>query len=116
MTSQTALTPGAPGNRPTYNNQVVTKFLDRDTNSTTTRSSSATVTVPTGATVVFAELSWLGTTQLSGNTGITLPPQKGGWDPNICTQPMKVSIGDDQHYVAVQPDQGTSIQPGQPAS
>ncbi len=113
---QTALTPGAAGSRPTYNNQVITRFLDRDTDPSTTRSSSATVTVPTDARVVFAELSWLGTTQLSGNPGITSSPAQGGWDANIWMDPMKVSIGDDQHYVSVQPDQGTSIEPGQPAS
>jgi uncharacterized repeat protein (TIGR01451 family) len=110
----TALAANPPG--PTYNNQVVTKFLDRDKNSGTTRSSSATVSVPTGATVVYAELWWLGTTELSGNPGITDPPQSGGWDPSIYTQPMKMSIGDDQHYVTVQPDQGTSIQPTQPGT
>ncbi len=66
--------------------------------------------------MVYAELSWLGTTQLSGNTGITLPPGQGGWDPNIYTEPMQVSIGDDVHFVSIEPDQGTSIEPGQPAS
>lgn len=34
----------------------------------------------------------------------------------IYTLPMKVSIGDDQHYVSVTPQRGTSIQPGSPAS
>jgi uncharacterized repeat protein (TIGR01451 family) len=103
----TALT--NPAGRPFYNNQVIQKFIDRDSNPGTARSSSATLTVPDGARVVFAELSWLGTSQKSANPDIV-------WDPNIWQQPMKVSIGDDQHYVSVTPTRGTSIQPGSPAS
>ena len=59
--------------------------------------------------MVFAELSWLGTSQKDGNPNIV-------WDPSIYTLPMKVSIGDDQHYQSVIPERGTSIQPGSPAS
>ena len=93
-----------------YNNQVIQKYLDRDANSGTHASSSATVTVPAGAQVVFAELSWLGTTQKDTE------PCTSVWDPNIWMSPMKMSVGDDQHYVSITPDQGTSIMPGSPAS
>ena len=92
-----------------YNNQVIQKYMDRDTNSATHASSSATVNVPAGAKVVFAELSWLGTTQKDQNPALV-------WDPNIWMSPMKMSVGDDQHYVSINPDQGTSIMPGSPAS
>jgi uncharacterized repeat protein (TIGR01451 family) len=113
-----ALSGSGFGSRPTYNNQVITQYLNRATNPgtggvpgsiTLANSSSATVTVPSGATVVFAELSWLGSTQLAGNPGIDRPPAQGGWDPNIWMQPMKVSIGDATHFDSVQPDQGTSV-------
>jgi uncharacterized repeat protein (TIGR01451 family) len=103
----TALT--NPGSRPFYNNQVIMKYLDQDSNGSTHASSSAVVHVPQNAKVVFAELSWLGTSQASVNPNID-------WDPDIWTQPMKVSIDDDQHYQTITPDQGTSIQPGSPAS
>ena len=65
---KTALT--NPGGRPFYNNQVIMKDLDRDTNSATQTSSSATVTVPAGAKVVFANLLWLGTSQANVNPSI----------------------------------------------
>ncbi len=125
ITTALGLVSSNPTNLPFYNNMVITKYLNRATNPgsggvagsiTTTDSSSATVTVPTGATAVFAELSWLGTTELSGNSGITQPPANGGWDPNIYTEPMKVSIGDDTHFVSVTPQRGTSIQPGSPGT
>ena len=98
-----------PQNLPFYNNETIQKFLDRDTNSTTTRSSSATVTVPAGATAVYAELEWLGTSQASPNPNIV-------WNPNIWQMPMRMSVGDDQHYASISPNQGTSIMPGSPAS
>ena len=88
---------------------MIQKYLDRDANSGTHASSSATVTVPAGAQVVFAELSWLGTTQKDTNPHLQ-------WDPNIWMSPMKMSVGDDQNYVSITPDQGTSIAPGSPAS
>ncbi len=103
----TALT--NPGNLPFYNNQVIQKDLDRDSNPATATSSSATVKIPPGGRVVFAELSWLGTSQKDANPNIV-------WNPSIYTLPMKVSIGDDQHYQSVTPQRGTSIQPGDPAS
>jgi uncharacterized repeat protein (TIGR01451 family) len=103
----TALT--NPGNLPFYNNQVIQKYVDRDANPNTYASSSATVTVPNGATVVFAELEWLGTSQASPNPNIV-------WNPLIWQQPMLMSVGDDQHYVSITPGQGTSIEPGTPAS
>jgi uncharacterized repeat protein (TIGR01451 family) len=103
----TALT--NPGGLPFYNNQVIQKYLDRDSNPATYASSSATVNVPAGAHVVFAELSWLGTSQVSGNPNIQ-------WNPLIYQQPMEMSVDDDQHYVSVDPDQGTSIEPGSPPS
>jgi uncharacterized repeat protein (TIGR01451 family) len=79
---------------------------------TLTNSSSATVSVPTGATVIKAELSWLGSTQLAGNNPPPGFPGQSiitGWDPNIWQEPMKVSVGDDTHFVSVEPDQGTSV-------
>jgi uncharacterized repeat protein (TIGR01451 family) len=119
------------GNRPTYNNQVVQRYLNApDTNTppvppgvggvpgtfTPTNSSAATVSVPTNARVVFAELSWLGSTQLSGNNPPPgFPPSTTivtGWDPNIWMEPMDVSIGDNTHFVSVEPDQGTSVTAG----
>ena len=103
----TALT--NPGNLPFYNNQVIQKDLDRDSNPATSTSSSATVKIPPGGRVVFAELSWLGTSQKDANPNIV-------WNPSIYTLPMKVSIGDDQHYQSVTPERGTSIEPGDPAS
>jgi uncharacterized repeat protein (TIGR01451 family) len=104
----TALGTPSPS-RPFYNNQVIMRNMDRDTNPNTTTSSSATVNIPAGATVVFADLNWLGTSQASPNPNIQ-------WNPNIYTQPMKLSIDDDQHYSTIFPTRGTSIQPGQPAS
>lgn len=44
-----------PNNWPFYNNQVITRYLDRDNNAATHASSSATVTVPAGAHVVYAQ-------------------------------------------------------------
>jgi uncharacterized repeat protein (TIGR01451 family) len=104
----TALATPAPS-RPYYNNQVIMQNLDRDSNPNTSTSSSATVNVPSGATVVFADLMWLGTSQASPNPNIV-------WNPNIYTQPMKLSVDDDQHYATIYPTRGTSIQPGSPSS
>jgi uncharacterized repeat protein (TIGR01451 family) len=104
----TALASPSPS-RPFYNNQVIMKNLDRDTNASTSTSSSATVNIPSGASVVFADLMWLGTSQASPNPNIQ-------WNPNIYTQPMKVSIDDDQHYTTIYPTRGTSIRPGEPTS
>jgi uncharacterized repeat protein (TIGR01451 family) len=92
----------------TYNNQVIMQNLDRDNNPATATSSSATVNVPADAKVVFAELQWMGTSQASPNPNIV-------WNPNIYTEPMKLSVDDASHYVTVNPDRGTSIRPGFPA-
>ncbi len=100
-----------PDNLPFYNNQVTTKFLNRapDPNVSTFSSSSATVDVPAGAVVVEAELSWLGTSQANVNPDIA-------WNPDIWKDPMLMSVGDDQHFVSVTPEQGASIMPGSPAA
>lgn len=101
---------GSPSpSRPFYNNQIIQKNLDRDSNPDTDTSSSATVNVPLDAKVVFADLMWLGTSQKDANPNIV-------WNPNIYTEPMKLSVNDDQHYQSIVPDRGTSIQPGSPAS
>ena len=88
ITAGLGLVSSNPTNLPFYNNMVITKYLNRATNPgsggiagsiTTTNSSSATVTVPAGATAVFAELSWLGTTQLSGTrASLSLPERRLG--------------------------------------
>jgi uncharacterized repeat protein (TIGR01451 family) len=104
----------APGNvypnfsAPTFNNQVNMAYLDADgPGNATTDSSSATVTVPSGAQVVYADLSWMGATQSQAN-----PTYTWTQNPNIYTQPMQVSVGDASNYQAVSPDRGTYVAPG----
>jgi uncharacterized repeat protein (TIGR01451 family) len=56
------------------NNNFDMGYVDVDSNSTTFDSSSATITIPTGATVLFAALTWSGTTaagSLTGYPGLT---------------------------------------------
>lgn len=119
------------------NNTALMKYYDGDDDPNTVNSSSATVTVPDGAHVVYAELEWLGSTQCSPNGGNCLgagaggtpdndlpdikdvpgPNNTGGWNPEIWQEPMKVAINvadptTDADYTEVNPDFGTSINPG----
>ncbi len=56
------------------NNNFFMNYVDTDSDSATFNSSSATVTIPTGATVLYAGLSWSATSgagSLSGNSALT---------------------------------------------
>ncbi len=66
-------TSGCPATPVTNNPSVVMGYADVDADATTINSSSSTINIPAGATVVYAGLYW-GGVYASTNSGITNPP------------------------------------------
>jgi uncharacterized repeat protein (TIGR01451 family) len=87
-----ALSPSNTASTPSYANDFFTMtFVDVDDDATTTNSSTATLSLPAGAEVLFAGLYWAGRPATAGAKSVQIKPPSGMYVPASDSAPDSVT-------------------------